>query len=130
MRYEKVGFILKHLTELHRDRTFRVAVDVNKIVEALMPEKMEYSGTLKPNTSLGISVFARIIERSAHGNLGAAPKAILRSCQGLLGLGPRHRNRSAPGVVDAMDDKGLMLHASRVNEKFCSPLLEYPRVRA
>jgi hypothetical protein len=31
-RYEKVGFILKHLTELHRDRTLRVAVDVNKIV--------------------------------------------------------------------------------------------------
>jgi hypothetical protein len=34
---KKVGFIFKHLTELHRDLTLRVAVDVNKIVEALMP---------------------------------------------------------------------------------------------
>jgi hypothetical protein len=49
---------------------------------------MEYAGTLKPKTSLGISAFARIIERKAHGYLGAAPAAILRSCKGFWALGP------------------------------------------
>src|SRR4029077_16868186 len=42
----------------------------------------EYSGTLKPKTSLEITAFARIIERKAHGYLGAAPAAILRSSKG------------------------------------------------
>src|SRR4029077_6593813 len=36
----------------------------------------EYSGTLKPKTSLEITAFARIIERKTHGYLGAAPAAI------------------------------------------------------
>jgi hypothetical protein len=87
-RHEKVGFILKHLTELHRDRTFRVAVDMNKIVEALTPEESEYSGTFKPKTSLGISVFARTIERSAHGNLGGRANGNTPQLQGLLSIGP------------------------------------------
>jgi hypothetical protein len=38
----------------------------------------EYSGTLKPKTSLGISAFARIIERKAHGYFGAAPATLSR----------------------------------------------------
>ena len=42
----------------------------------------EYSGTLKPKTSLGISAFARTIERKAHGYLGAAPAAIGLSLSG------------------------------------------------
>jgi hypothetical protein len=41
----------------------------------------KYSGTLKPKTSLGISAFARIIERKTHRYLGAAPAAI-GLCQG------------------------------------------------
>src|SRR4029077_14734105 len=48
----------------------------------------KYSGTLKPKTSLGISAFARIIERKTHGYLGAAPAAIgcqWRRFRGVLG---------------------------------------------
>jgi hypothetical protein len=43
---------------------------------------------LEPKTTLGISAFARIIERKAHGYLGAAPAAILRSSRAFRSWGP------------------------------------------
>jgi hypothetical protein len=104
---------------------------VNKIVEALTPEKMEYSGTLKPKTSRGIGAFARIGERKAHGLSRSRAGSNTPQLQGLLGVGRRHGKRSAPGVMDTMDDiKGLTPHASRVNGTFYVPLLEYLRVHA
>jgi len=56
----------------------------------------EHSGTLEPKMTLGISAIAGIIERKAHGYLGAAPGGNTPELQALFGVGPRHRNRTAP----------------------------------
>src|SRR4029077_8624040 len=73
----------------------------------------EYSGTLEPKTTLGISAIARIIEPKAHGYLGSRAGGNTPELQALFETG---RLPSCSGVVDAMDDsKRLTPHASRVN---------------